>query len=171
MKTLMTGALVLGLTTGTAFAQSTLPPSDKAITNADKTFVSKAAAGGMAEVELGKIATQNAGSPRVKAFGQRMVTDHSQANQELQEIAQQQGIQVPTQLEPKDQALADRLRGLKGQAFDTAYMRDMVQDHRQDIADFQKEARIGEDPNVKSFAQKTLPILQQHLTMAQNAAK
>jgi putative membrane protein len=171
MKTLTIGGLALGLSAGAAMAQSTLTPSKEAITPADQTFVTKAAQGGLAEVELGKLAEQNAGSPRVKAFGERMVRDHGQANQQLQEIAQKQGIQIPAQLDPKDQALEERLRGLKGKAFDTAYLRDMVQDHRQDIMDFQKEANTGEDPTVKSFAEKTLPILRQHLSMAQTATK
>lgn len=137
---------------------------------ADLTFAREAAAGGMAEVSLGQLAQQNAGSQQVKDFGQRMVTDHSQANQELQKIAEQENLAVPAQPDSKDQAMQQRLSGLTGPAFDTAYTKDMVRDHQQDIAAFQREARSGQDPALKAFARKTLPVLRQHLQMAEAVA-
>jgi putative membrane protein len=136
---------------------------------ADKTFATKAAEGGLAEVTLGQLAEQKASSPQVKQFGQQMVTDHSQANQELKQIAEKQHLTLPTQLNSKDKATEQKLRGLSGAAFDKAYMQDMVQDHQHDIADFQKEAQSGQDPQMKAFAQKYLPVLQKHLQLAEAA--
>jgi putative membrane protein len=135
--------------------------------SADWTFATKAAAGGIAEVQMGQLAQQKAASPQVKQFGQRMVTDHSQANQELQQIAQQQNLTLPTQPDSKDRATEAQFRGMNGTAFDTAYAHDMVSDHQQDIALFRTEAASGTDPALKGFAQKYLPMLQHHLQMAE----
>jgi len=145
-------------------------PAMATLSATDRTFAQKAAAGGLAEVSLGQLAQQNASSQQVKEFGQRMVTDHSQANQELQQIAQSENLTLPTTPESKDQALQKRLSALKGTAFDAAYTQDMVRDHQQDIAEFKREAESGQDPALKAFAQKTLPVLQQHLQMAQAAS-
>jgi putative membrane protein len=145
-------------------------PAMAAVSATDRTFVQKAAAGGLAEVSLGQLAQQNARSQQVKDFGQRMVTDHNQANQELQQIAQSENLTLPTAPDSKDQELQKRLSALKGTAFDAAYTQDMVKDHQQDIAEFKREAQSGQDPALKAFAQKTLPVLQQHLQMAQAAS-
>ena len=96
-----------------------------------------------------------------------MVTDHSQANQELQAIAKQQNLTLPTRPDAASAATEQRLQSSSGSAFDSAYARDMVEDHQQDVADFQKEASSGQDPAPKAFAQKYLPVLQHHLQMAQ----
>ena len=141
--------------------------SSRQLSGADKTFMMKAAQGGMAEVELGQLATQKAEGQDVKKFGQRMVDDHSKANDQLKSIAQEKGVQLPTDLDAKDKALKDRLSKLSGEQFDRAYMRNMVQDHKKDVAEFQKEANSAKDPDVKNFAQQTLPTLQDHLKMAQ----
>ena len=138
--------------------------------SADMQFAQKAAQGGMAEVQLGQLAVQNASSDQVKQFGQKMVDDHSKANDELKALASQENMTLPTSLNAKDQATVTRLSNLKGAAFDKAYMRDMVKDHQMDIADFQKEANGGSDSGLKSFATKTLPTLQEHLRMAKEAS-
>lgn len=139
------------------------------LANPDSTFMMKAAQGGMAEVQMGQLATQNGMNQDVKAFGQQMVTDHSKANDQLKSIASQKGVTLPTSLDAKDQATYDRLSKLHGAEFDRAYMSDMVRDHRADIADFQKEANSGSDPDLKKFAADTLPTLQHHLSMAESA--
>lgn len=130
-------------------------------------WVTKAAEGGMMEVELGKLAQQQASSEEVKKFGQRMVDDHTKANDELSKIASSKGITLPTSLSAKHQATKDRLSKLSGAAFDRAYMEDMVRDHRADVADFRKESTSGQDAEVKAFAAKTLPTLEEHLRMAE----
>jgi putative membrane protein len=153
------------------FAQSagTSPamPSAQKPATADRTFMEKAAQGGMAEVALGKLAEQNGQSQGVKDFGKRMVTDHSKANDQLKQIASQQGVTLPTEMSAEDNATKDRLSQLHGEAFDKAYMKDMVADHRKDISEFKKESTSGKDPQVKEWASQTLPTLESHLKMAE----
>jgi putative membrane protein len=132
----------------------------------DKKFVREAAQGGMAEVELGKLATEKASSPEVKKFGQRMVDDHSKANDQLKEVASSQGITLPSKMSAKDEMTKERLSKLSGEQFDKAYMSDMVKDHTQDIADFERESSSGMDSEVKNFAAQTLPTLKDHLRQA-----
>ncbi len=139
-------------------------------TASDKKFVTDAAQGGMAEVELGQLATEKASSPDVKKFGQRMVDDHTKAGDELKGIASSKGIQVPDKLSAKDEMTKQRLSKLSGEQFDKAYMSDMVKDHTKDVADFQRESKSGMDPQVKEFAAKTLPTLQDHLKQAKELA-
>jgi len=135
----------------------------------DNTFVTKAAQGGMAEVELGKLAAEKASKDEVKKFGQRMVDDHSKANDELKTVAQQKNITLPTEISAKDKALVTRLTKLSGPAFDRAYMQAMLTDHRTDVNEFRVESKSGRDADVKAFAAKTLPTLEEHLRLAQDA--
>jgi putative membrane protein len=137
-------------------AGSTLKPSDK-------TFATKAAQGGLAEVQMGKMAADKATDPDVKAFGQRMVDDHSKANDQLKSIAQQSGVTLPEGISAKQQASSDKLGKLSGPAFDKAYVKMMVSDHQEDVKEFQKESSSGSSPELKSFAAQTLPTLQSHL--------
>jgi len=139
--------------------------------SADQQFMMKAAQGGLAEVEMGKLAKDHASSQNVKDFGQNMVDDHSKANDELKDLASKKNVTLPTDVDAKDKATMDRLSALNGAAFDKAYMRHMVSDHKKDISEFQKEASSGSDTDVKSWASKTLPTLQHHLQMAEDAAK
>ncbi len=149
-----------------ARSQNSMSNSTGKLSMADKKFVRAAAQGGMAEVELGKLATEKAGSDDVRKFGQRMVDDHSKANDELKQVATSEGIQVPDKLSAKDQMTKDRLSKLSGEQFDKAYMADMVKDHTQDVADFKREGNSGTDPEVKNFALTTLPTLEDHLKQA-----
>ena len=134
----------------------------------DSKFVIDAASGSMFEVKLGQLAQQNGSSSAVKDFGRRMEQEHSKAGDELKHAAQTVGVRVPTDLSKKDQARYDQLAKLKGAQFDRAYARLMVKDHEMDVADFQKEAQIGHNDIIKSFAQKTLPTLQSHLEQARS---
>jgi len=134
---------------------------------ADNNFAAKAAQGGLAEVKLGQLAEQHAESADVKAFGRRMVTDHTKANDELKALASRKGITLPTDIDAKDQATYDRLSKLNGAEFDKAYMRDMVSDHRTDVNEFKHESERGTDADLKAFASKTLPTLQEHLQLAE----
>jgi putative membrane protein len=144
-------------------------PTMAAVSSADKKFATDAAQGGLAEVELGQLALQKGTSPQVKQFAQRMVTDHTQANNELMQLGKSQNLDLPAQVDAKHKSEMERLRGMSGTAFDTAYAQYMVQDHQKDVADFEKQAQSSGDPALKSFAQKHLPVLQQHLQMAQAA--
>ncbi len=136
----------------------------------DQTFVNSAAQGGKAEVTLGQLASQKASNQKVKDFGQRMVTDHGKAGQQLSSIAEKKSITPPNTMTSEDQALYKKLQGMSGSEFDKTYMEAMVKDHKKDIDDFQREADSGKDPDVKSFASQTLPTLRDHLKMAQDAA-
>jgi putative membrane protein len=132
----------------------------------DHEFLMEAAMGGLMEVELGRIATQKGASDAVKQFGQRMVDDHSKANTELMTLAQSKGMTLPTQLDAKNQKDVTKLSAMTGAAFDRAYSKMMLSDHRKDVAEFEKQSTKAADPDVKAFASQTLPTLRQHLEMA-----
>ena len=136
----------------------------------DNRFMKKAAQGGMAEVELGRLAEQKAASQDVKNFGQQMVNDHSKANDQLKAIAAKENVDLPNNVSTKQQQEIDRLSKLSGEQFDKAYIQHMLKDHKKDIAEFRKEANNGKDPDVKSFASSTLPKLEQHLQHAQRVS-
>lgn len=136
----------------------------------DEAFMKKAAQGGLAEVTLGNLAEQNASNDAVKQFGSKMMADHSKANDELRQIADQKGITLPSHLDTQDKQQSTMLQSKKGPAFDKAYTRDMVKDHEADIAEFRREAEYGKDPAVKAWAQQTLPMLEQHLALAKQVA-
>ncbi|HEX5411271.1 MAG TPA: DUF4142 domain-containing protein [Terriglobia bacterium] len=133
----------------------------------DQSFVKEAAEGGTAEVKLGKLAQEKGNTEAVKDFGKRMVTDHSKANEKLQDAASQANINVPQeQTSAKQQAAYERLSKLSGPAFDHAYARMMLRDHEKDVAAFRKEAKNGKQDSIKNFAANTLPVLEQHLALA-----
>jgi putative membrane protein len=136
-----------------------------ALSSADREFMMKAAVGGMAEVELGRMAVQKGANSDVKTFGKRMVDDHSRANEELKQLASQKGVTLPADLDAKNKETMDRLSKLSGAAFDSAYVSEMVKDHIEDIAEFEKETNEGQNSDVKAWAAKTLPMLREHLQM------
>jgi putative membrane protein len=138
-----------------------------AVTQVEQTFAQRAASGGMAELQAAQLAQQRASSPQVKQFAGRMLADHGQANNELQQIAQDQNITLPSAPDRTAVATQQKLHGLNGREFDQAYSQHELRDHEQDVALFRQEATSGQNPALKSFAQKTLPILQQHLQLAQ----
>jgi putative membrane protein len=138
-----------------------------ALSEGDRAFVEKAASGGMSEVQAAQIAQQKSASPQVKQFANRMVTDHTKANGELQQIAQQENFDLPSEPDQHDRSAMQQLSGMTGSSFDQSYAQAELRDHQQDIALFQREAKSGQDPALKQFAQKTLPVLRQHLQLAQ----
>jgi len=137
----------------------------------DKAFVRDAAEGGMTEVELGKLAQDKATSDAVKQFGQKMVDDHTKANDELKKVAGAESITIPEKLDSKHQARVDKLAKLSGDEFDRAYVKDQLKDHEQDVHEFSEEAQSGSDAAVKNFASQTLPTIQQHLAMVKDLNK
>ena len=156
-QAMLAGAVAIGFAAAPVFA-------------ADEAWVMKIAKGGMAEVELGKLAAEKASSDAVKKFGQRMVDDHSKANDELKALAQNKKITLPTEIGAEEKALRERLVKLSGPAFDQAYMKAMLNDHLKDVGEFRTESRSGKDPEVKAWAAKTLPTLEEHLKMARDAS-
>lgn len=157
-KLLLTGIAGMGLLAVAADTPSA----------ADKKFMMEAASGGMTEVELGKLAVSKGSDQKVKDFGQKMIDDHTKANDELKALASQKSVTLPTEPMPKDKAVISKMSGMSGAAFDKAYVADMVKDHKKDVADFQKEANSGMDADVKGWASKTLPTLQSHEKMIED---
>ena len=138
------------------------------LSDADREFVKNAAQGGVAEVELGSLAAQRASRPVVKEFGAKMVKDHGAANAELATLAKSKGVDVPTALDSTHQALRDRLMALQGSDFDRAYMQEMVKDHTQDVAEFEKAAQTASDAELRGWAAAKLPTLREHLALARD---
>ncbi|MEP6571977.1 MAG: DUF4142 domain-containing protein [Gemmatimonadota bacterium] len=153
-------------------ARTPSPSGAAGLSAADRQFVETAGNGGLAEVVLGCLAKQRATNPQVKEFAQRMIDDHSKANQQLMQLSVQKGVTLALQLQGDPKAAMDKLSGLTGAAFDKAYMNDMVSDHQQDVAAFEHESTGGQDADTKALATQTLPTLRQHLELAQqvNAA-
>jgi putative membrane protein len=142
--------------------------NSSSLAKSDQKFIEDAAQGGMTEVQLGQIAQEKGAASDVKQFGSRMVADHSKANDELKSLAQQKGVTVPSRLDRKHQAMVDHFRTLSGPAFDRAYVHNMVKDHQEDAAEFQKAANSARDPDVKAFAGRTLGVIESHLSDVQN---
>ncbi|HZW76643.1 MAG TPA: DUF4142 domain-containing protein, partial [Caldimonas sp.] len=119
------------------------------VSSSDKSFVEEAAIGGMAEVQMGKLAQQKGGSHQVKQFGTRMVDDHSKVNDDLKQVADSKGITLPSELNGEHKNKVAKLERLSGAQFDRAYMDGMVSAHKKDIAEFQKQAKSAHDPDIK----------------------
>lgn len=141
-------------------AQGTVTVDDRT-----QTFMKDAATGGMAEVELSKLAQERALNPRVKNFAEMMVNDHSAANNDLKTIAREKNVMLPENLGKHQDHLED-LSKKKGAEFDKAYMKMMVNDHKDVVDEFEKVAQNGTDPDVKTFASQKLPTLRKHLDSA-----
>jgi len=165
MKRVIVCAVVLAVSvgwwlTGAAVGQA-MKGGDK-----DQQFLRHAASDGLAEVQLGQMAAERATNPEVQRFAQRMVTDHTKANQELMALAQSKNISIPKEIDKKHQKTAEALAKKHGASFDREYMRDMVTDHEKAVQLFSTAAKEGQDAAIKAFASNTLPTLQEHLHMA-----
>jgi len=175
MNTFVAGAVVLGLAVAPAVAGQQPTTAEKADQTmaygktSDETFMVKAASAGMEEVELGKLAVEKASSDEVKKFGQRMVDDHSKAGEELKILAQNKHVTLPSETDARGKPAYDRLSKLSGASFDRAYMQTMAAGHRQALNDFRMETKMGKDADVKGWAAKTLPTIEEHVKMLQNA--
>lgn len=145
--------------------------NEMAQTMKDKMFLRHAAEGGMAEVQLGQLATQKASSDDVKAFGQKMVDDHTMLNNELAPIADSMGVRTPKSLNKQNQAEYDKLNGLSGTDFDTEYLTVMVKDHHKDLHEFREEAASATDANLKAAIEKGLNVIREHTMMVDKLAQ
>jgi putative membrane protein len=133
----------------------------------DAAFMVDAAGGGMTEVELGKIAQDHAGSEEVKNFGTMMVTDHGKGGNELKSLALAKGVTLPDSISNDQKKKREDLAKMKGKAFDKAYINYMVDDHKEDISDFEKAAKNANDPDIKAWFNNHIPVLRHHLEVAQ----
>lgn len=134
----------------------------------DRNFARSAAAGGLAEVELGRLADQKGKSSEARKFAERMVSDHSKANNELKQLAAAANIALPKAPDAEDQAMRERLDKAQGDAFDRDYIRGQIAAHQETAQLFEYEIGSGQDAQLKTFASQTLPVIMQHLEMAQN---
>ncbi len=146
---------------------STWAAGTTTLESSDVKFIQKAAAGGMAEVELGKLAQQKALREETKQFATRMVEDHTKAGDDLARVAGANSVTLPQAMDEDTRKEMDKLQKLQGMDFDRAYMKHMVKDHKKDVKEFRHEAKSKRDNDAKAFAQRTLPTLEDHLVMAQ----
>lgn len=137
----------------------------------DKIFLRKAAEGGIAEVKLGQLAAQKASSDDVKAFGQKMVDDHTRMNDEMAQVADSLGVMLPKSMNKEDQAEYDKLNGLSGNDFDIEYLSFMVKDHHKDLHAFRIEAASRADPTLRDEAVKAGGVIHDHTVMVDKIAR
>lgn len=137
----------------------------------DKMFLRKAAEGGIAEVKLGQLAAQKGSSDEVKAFGQKMVDDHTKMNDEMAQVADSLGVMLPKSMNKEDQAEYDKLNGLSGNDFDMEYLSFMVKDHHKDLHEFRMEAASHADPALRDEVVKAEGVIHDHTVMVDKLAR
>lgn len=147
----------------TSAGNSNLAPGESPQATGDSAFLMEAARGGIAEVELGRLASTKAANAEVKQFAEMMVKDHSAANEELKALASKKGVTLPAEMGPTHRAKMEEIRSKVGAEFDRSYIEAMVEDHEKDVAEFERQSTTASDPDVKAFAAKTLPVLRKHL--------
>ena len=133
----------------------------------DKDFASKAAQGGLAEVEMGKLARRLGATQQVRDFGDKLVSDHTALNNQLKDIAARENLSLPADVSSSQRSTIDKLAKLSGLRFDSEFKKVAVDDHKDDIKEFQKEADSGTDLALKDFASSAGPKLQDHLSSAE----
>jgi putative membrane protein len=157
--------------TGAAAAGQTAASGGAKLSKADQKIVMDMARANMAEIEAGKLALSKSQDDKVKAFAQQMIDDHTKALTDVQTLAQEKGVTLPTDLDAKHKAMAAKLEKLTGAAFDKEYMKQAgVADHKKVYATLQKYHTSAKDPDVKVVAGKMLPTVEQHLKAAQSLA-
>ncbi len=157
-----------------ALAGAAEPPSDKGdkiVTGGDLAFMNDAGPGGVAEVELGRLAVERGASAEIKQFAQQMIEDHSKAGEKLKKLAQQKKVTLSPEILPQAKQTKEKLAKLSGSEFDQAYVKAMVEMHVKDVTAFEAVAKTATDADVKAFATETLPTLKHHLQMIRDLAK
>ena len=142
------------------------PSVQAQLSHEDREFIDDAAQGGQLEVKLGQVVVKRGASDEVKRFAQRMIDDHGKINQRLTDVARQNGVAVPQELDKKHQEQLDKLSQYSGSKLDEEYISATVSAHKDDVSAFEKEAKDTKDPALKQFAASTLPTLQEHLELA-----
>ena len=174
--------LALGFYVLPAFSQAQTPTSgqnQKPATQAEQNakalspeeFVRMASADNLAEINIGRMAEKQATDQKLKDFGQRLVRDHTKANDELNKLANQVNFRPAQKMDAKHEKLANQLAQLRGADFDRAFLKDMVKDHEKAVSLFEAEAKNGTNADVKAYAAKTLPTLKEHLKIARDLSK
>ncbi len=165
----MLACCAMVLTISARAAEPAPTPAAKAEVMTDAEFLMKAAQIDMAEVQLGKLAHEKGGSADVKDFAKHMHADHEKNTAELHKLAGRMKVEMPKALDVKHQELFDKLQKLSGKAFDEEYIKAMVDGHKDAVNLFESSAKNAQNQDVRGFAANTLPKLQEHLRMAQNA--
>jgi putative membrane protein len=137
-------------------------PSSASLTSAERNFAEKALRGGQFEVETSRLALQKASSGQLRDFANMMITDHGQANRDLESLARRKGIYAPTTLDAEHQAKLDELRRLDGPQFDEEYRKMQIEAHDAAIQLFERASQECRDTDLRTFASQTLPTLQKH---------
>ncbi len=152
-----------------AFAQD--PSREKSTMNQqDKEFANLAAHANRGEIEIGNVAQQKASNDGVKQFAKRMVEDHTNASQEMKNWASQNNFTLPSGLTADDSSTKSSLSSSSGSQFDQKYIQSQLKDHKQVISAFEKEVQDGQDPQLKQMAARMLPVLQDHVRIAEDIA-
>ncbi|WP_428539357.1 DUF4142 domain-containing protein [Rhodopila sp.] len=136
------------------------------LSTSDTTFINTAATAGAEEVKFGELAKTRATTPAIRNFASQMVKDHTAVNEKLAALATRKQFTAPTTMDTMHDDSYDKLKGTHGRAFNKMYMDGQVQDHDQVVQAFKDEAQNGTDPDVKAFAEETLPTLEHHLALA-----
>jgi putative membrane protein len=136
----------------------------------ERRFVEEMARHSLGEVEVGRIAENRGASEEVKKYGQRIVQDHGKANEELKQLAQSRGIKWPAEPDRAHRRSAERLQKLEGADFDKRFVSEMVKNHQADLKKAQKMAKDARDPELRAFAAKAAPVIEEHLNMARQLA-
>ena len=158
-------ALVVLAGCSSPFGMADLSPETSSLSAADRSFISQAAYGSLAEVELGELAQTQASSQQVREFGGRMVTEHTQMNKDLVALASNKGVTPPSAPDPARQEIGDMLEQLSGTEFDRQYVPQQLADHETTLALFQVQSNRGQDVELKQFAQRYTPVIQRHVEM------
>ncbi len=156
---------------GTTSMQDSNTGGDTVQNMRDKTFVRSAAEGGLAEVQLGKLAAEKGVSDEVKSFGQKMVDDHTKLNEKMAPVADSMGVMIPKHLNKEDQAEYDKLSALSGDAFDKEYITFMVKGHHADLREFRIEANTTTDTNLRQVVTESAQVIHDHMVMIDKIAR
>jgi putative membrane protein len=164
-------AIVL-MGTGSLFAQQkqSKMAGQKMDNSADRNFITSAAEANLAEIDMAKMVGQKSTDPAVKDFANRMVTDHTQASQNLASVAEMNGVKLPTEASAAERNQKSELEKLSGAQLNDAYLRDELQGHKETISAFESEIEHGQNQEAKNCAEQTLPTLQDHIRIAENVA-
>lgn len=170
MKSQLVTLAIAAMASSLALAQSARDPASMGSmtekSSTDATFIKKLGEGDLAEVDAGRLATQKSQNQGVRNFGQEMVTDHSKNDSELKNLAASNGMEMPSTINKEDTAEKSRLENVSGSAFDKQYVNAQVRGHEKTVELLEHEINHGQDPAVKDFAKKTLPVVKHHLALA-----
>jgi putative membrane protein len=144
-------------------------PNSNAMSDAE--FAKEAAESGLAGMKFGQLGQDKGSSDAVKEFGKKMAADQMQAMAQLKAIADKGDLKLPTDLNKRDQKNYDKLSQMSGDAFDKAYMKEMVKDDQDHVSMFQLQANGGQNGTIRNFAAQTLPVLQDQLKLAKDTSK